>query len=79
MTKLFPDKQLTFSAPYELRCALSKEAQNRRVSVSEAIRLLLVEALTRPPKRAPDPPLNEALDRREAAGVARFLKAAPDA
>ena len=79
MTKLFPDKQLTFSAPYELRCALSKAAQSRNVSVSEAIRLLLVEALTRPPKRAPDPPLNEALDRREAAGVARFLKAGTDA
>jgi len=48
MTKLFPDKQLTFSAPYELRSALSKAAQSRNVTVSEAIRLLLVEALTRP-------------------------------
>ncbi len=78
MTKLFPDKQLTFSAPYELRCALSKAARTRNVTVSEAIRLLLVEALTRPVKREPGPPLNEALDRREAAGVAHFLRAAPD-
>ena len=79
MSALFPTKVLRFNADYELRCALSKAAQSRNVNVSEVIRLLLVEALTRPPKREPGPPLNEALDRREAAGVARFLKASTDA
>jgi hypothetical protein len=64
--KLFPDKQLRFSAGYELRCALAKASQDRRISVSEFIRQALSEYLS---QQRPEP--------RSAKAVARELSRVP--
>ena len=66
-------KTCAFTASPELWRALRVRARAENISVTALIRRTLQREFLPPRKREPEPPLNEAHDRREAAGVVRFL------
>jgi hypothetical protein len=62
-----------FTCTPELRRALVARARRDQVSLTRVIRDILERELLLPRETGPTGPLAGALDKREAAGVARFL------
>ena len=72
-------KTCAFTVTPELWRALRVRARREETSVSRVIRSILDKELRPHRVQEPSKPLNEALDRREAAGVAKVLRAGPNA
>ena len=70
---------ISFTAKPELRRALSVRARQEATSITALVTRLLEEALLRPREIKPGPPAGERLNNYDGRGLARFLKAGPDA